>query len=58
MGERKIHTYCATPATSSGPSEWSAWYEGDGDFGPYGVGETEEEAIADLKSLYPDEEPK
>ena len=32
--------------------DWSAWYDGYEESGPYGHGATEAEAIADLKDNY------
>ncbi len=36
--------------------DWTAFYEGEEELGLYGYGETEAEAIAELKSECPDED--
>lgn len=53
---RKIMTsYWAKPIPDR-RFDWSAWYDGEEEFGPYGYGRTEDEAIRELKLECPDED--
>jgi hypothetical protein len=35
--------------------DWMAWHAGEEEFGEYGYGKTEDEAVADLTENYPNE---
>lgn len=55
--QRKIiTTHNANLPFTSRQFDWMAHYEGEEDFGEYGFGATEHQAVADLAMNYPQEE--
>jgi hypothetical protein len=51
-----IETYHAYPPIPIRDQDWCAYYEGEEEYGNYGWGCTEEDAIQDLKDSYEPEE--
>jgi hypothetical protein len=56
MSERRIKTSCQYPPIPDRRFDWCAYYEGEEEYGNYGWGATEAEAIADFVENYVDEE--
>lgn len=54
MSEREIRTANVFPPIPIRQFDWCAWVDGEEEDGPRGWGETEADAIADLKEILED----